>query len=467
MGIRFAASSLLVLATLAAAPSVALAATTEATVTVTMKGRGELGFAVTGPGLVKVRATGPGLLELRILAPNGAVSPTVTGEGVADASMNVTSEMLAKGKLFTAEVRAPRTARKVAANVKLTAEFPGNPLGVTEMKALPEVASRTPAPQSAVVLPPKTPTPSPRPTVEVAKGVLATFKGTSNMAAIGKAPLRVASISSSSPPAPSGDAASSGYPPPSVKYPPITSVALGSGAPCNGYRGCTVHKGDVVVLSGHNFNATLTDANQPKKVTFFYFSSNKEITVDVVGWSDTLIVATLPDTTGLPDQAAAVYVGAPGGTNNSSPYGLFYQQTLVSQYIDFAKCDFGPSVGVGGIRQHSYAGDMTRSWLGAGVGPGGIIYEVSKNPLTWGVSGWDLVLEGARLKNGWKVKNVVFRRLSTGLGHADAWVDTSSVGTDNPEVDLWFEIGILGSLTYDLSIEIEGEAGTAPYDVTP
>lgn len=427
---------------------------------------GSVTFVTAGLGPIVARAIAakPGTaLELSLIGPRGAAVITKRGSGTVEASYDMTAADLAAGGLWTMRTVATDLPATATATVKLHAEYPGSALPDAQFKQLPEVqraiARNPPAadpPPVALVKP------SVKSNVDIAKGVVANLKY--NQAALTSAPLRNIPLPAGAPPAPSTSNSGSGYtnsgntttPTAPAYYPPISSVIVidsNGSRTCNGWRNCGMQRGNTIQIIGQNLDKA------PPKVSFYYFTSQREIDVDPIYVSPTSVTVMVPDVTGLPEQDGALAIGVSGGPT-STPFGFHYFQSLTTDLIDFGSGNW-PGITVFQPHMATTIVGLTSSTIGGtGSVPGAkTTWNVEREPYTTSVSGYDTLLGGAHLKNGWKVKTVTFTRANSGTSGAS--LQTSHEGTDDPSVQVAYAIDTLHSVSYHVTITVEGEVGTS------
>jgi hypothetical protein len=233
--------------------------------------------------------------------------------------------------------------------------------------------------------------------------------------------------------------------------------------------------GDSILLSGQGFCDT-------KGEVHFVISPNQDVTAPIIQWSDTQILAQIPDASGIRDPfAGTCYIKKPKGVK-SGQLGFTFVPAVERKYMNM-KEDL-PEWNVlftKGTADDSWIYGAKRFQDGTWIENVNIVGR--HNSRFWyNNQGYDLFFwhpnepiffppgtsAVSKLKNGWKVAAVNFYGPDTGtqlFGNSE--VTESHVGTDDPSVKVhyWIASGLVDNLhtfEYVLNIEIEGPKGV-PY----
>jgi hypothetical protein len=231
--------------------------------------------------------------------------------------------------------------------------------------------------------------------------------------------------------------------------------------------------GTSVLINGKGFG----DAGE----VHFQVSAGQYVRGTIVQWSDTAIVAEVPDVSGVPVNYTGTSYVRIANSQTNTPFTFTFIPAVERRALDI-NADLDPW----NVQLTRFNDNIARpdSW-GSPPSSGWIrtyhqnafwnhhegddrYFWVSQFPqLPTGLPSWLYPGPPAlhRLKNGWKVVGVTF----SGFGFANlwnSWLAESHVGTDNPYVKVhWYVASLIAfplPLDYKVLIEIEGPKGV-PY----
>ncbi len=379
-----------------------------------------IGFAVTEPGPISVEATWKGAaLSVSLTGP---LSKPIekSGKGSAKVEYVVTAEDVKRSGLWTVTLREERPGKadakaKAAAAGEVILAHPAADMKRVEgeRKALKEKSQDAAKKGSA----------------EGARKSQEEFQTKTAQAQKQVKDLQISVATEFR--KKFGAKAASGNNPQPANGPPatITSISVNQGQP-----------GDPVLVGGTNFNSGTQ--------VFFLVSRDQKLQAQVEIWSDHQLMAYVPDATGIQAFDGGIYPKSGGVNGDLTPF-RFVPMT------DFAVFEIPASWQDDSHMSNNPNLDDTPDASGQ---------EIRNSRMAdyfTGFRGDDEFFRLLRLKNGWVVDTVTFRKEVEGWG--DAYVSDSRTGTDSlyASVHLWGNpIGT--RVTYHISWTIKGPKGV-PY----
>ena len=223
-------------------------------------------------------------------------------------------------------------------------------------------------------------------------------------------------------------------PAPPAPAPVITRLSVAQGQPLT-----------PVIVEGKNFGPVAANG-APNGNIVFVVAPNREVAADIIqAWSDTVVVALVPDLSGLMTYDGQVYVLIGSTKSNGVPFRFLPALETREIYWTTDRVIAEP-----GLASSNKSGDL-----------GDILHGPSNFfQAFFGSKGDDMLFPSSHLKNGWTVQYVGvsynFQR-----GGSDASVVDSRVGTDTPYMKIHWWYDAFHDLIYQFLVRIAGPRGVA------
>jgi hypothetical protein len=414
------------------------------------------GFAVGSPGPIVVTVRWSGVPLIISLVKPGGVSVDQQGTGSVTLQYAVAADDVRKGMLWSVSVRpaqasaAPSSAvdmpiKLVVANVvtgTVSVQYPAGDvkLAQAEMTAKANQAlAAKPAPQplsatlSSTLAAKQAALQTALKTQQSAALVALKSKipaqafqlsnrvAVSDKASAGMSLAKTATKATGSSQQAQVTSAGSSAPATVASVPVIGSLSVASGQP-----------GDPVLVAGSSFSEV------PGEVHFIV-ANGKDIVAPLTAWSDTQLLAAVPDLSGMQGYNGYIYVTR-GGVKSTMVSFRFNPTTELR------------TLGISGDR--GLAGGATFSY--------GAVEHFGAGNL-FGSRGDDQFYLSTKLTNGWTV-NAAYLIGYDGAavytyGNANAYISEFRPGTDSPYVKVHWWMDAFSSVNYDLRVVISGPKG--------
>lgn len=213
-----------------------------------------------------------------------------------------------------------------------------------------------------------------------------------------------------------------------VAVPTITKLSVPQGQPLT-----------PVIIEGKNFGT------QPASA-LFVISPSGAVSGRIEAWSDAMIVADVPDASGLFAYDGKMFVKTAAGNSNEVPFRFIPAQEtrLISMTRDMV---LAPPSGSGTTGDHVWHGP--NSFWECFVGN----------------KGNDVLFPTSRLKNGWTVQTGVISDLRSGSDWV--WLVDSRPGTDTPYLNVRWSYDAFNEVYYTFGVYIAGPKGVPDGIVVP
>jgi len=202
--------------------------------------------------------------------------------------------------------------------------------------------------------------------------------------------------------------------------------------------------GDPVTINGYGFGANPGQIN-------FIVNPGQTVQASADYWSDTQIITSVPQVSGILGYSGNVFV-VTCQQSNAVPFQFnpeidVEQLPIAGNDAAFGDASCGPDICVS-VHRIKADGSVSNLLIAGGF---------------TGRRGDDIFFQGYQLKNGWVLDSV-----NLSLGQASdkrngAQIGADSVGSSSPSVDIhWWDSPALGSASYTLAMYVHGPAGV-PY----
>jgi hypothetical protein len=222
---------------------------------------------------------------------------------------------------------------------------------------------------------------------------------------------------------PGGDNA----PPPPQSPPVVTSLSVPAGQP-----------GDPLLIGGTGFSSETGEVH-------VLVANGRDVPATVTVWTDTQIVAVVPDADGIPPYNGQVYVKRGTAKSTLLPFRFIPATEFRTLGMSTDR-----SISLEGLEPYVQVDK-------------GYVFHPG-DWLSFGAKGNDLFYLYARLKNGWSVDSAYLTdrngQAITRRGHADAYIAELRQGTDSPYLNVrWWRDGGDNGVGYVPHIVISGPKG--------
>ena len=215
-------------------------------------------------------------------------------------------------------------------------------------------------------------------------------------------------------------------------------------------------KGEAFLIQGSNFQVFSMGLgqqvidNQPIVHILVAPGVIKDAVVQV--WSNTQIIAVVPDTSGYPAYDGYIYVETKVGKSDFKPFRVDPDQELF--LLDPRDGDYNAS-------QCNWCDEVSVTQCYPPRYPD-FYYLVDHSTMTTGCGGTDDLWQTFRLKNGWVVKYTDVHKITTS-DNDTAVLANDPTGSDQPHLQINFSMGMSGDahLVYYASVTITGPKGTS------
>lgn len=220
-----------------------------------------------------------------------------------------------------------------------------------------------------------------------------------------------------------------------------------------------LHVGDVITVVGSGFS------NLSHQASLFFLGTWQSFDITVTNWSDTFVQLQVPmNLHGLGSQQGIISLGAPNCACDATAWTFTWVPTMVTQNLSFDPKQYPPGLQIFNSSYNTFAltnrtlgeiswGVWSSSYSGTGDSQSDSFFVAyPNNPNT-----------GFTLRHGWTV-----------TGSSNPWNGSSfpgsgpvtenapTAGSTNPATIVSWAYSGGGYVSYQLSIQVQGEMGTSP-----
>jgi len=226
-----------------------------------------------------------------------------------------------------------------------------------------------------------------------------------------------------------------------------------------------LHVGDVLTISGSGFS------NLAQQVQLFFLGTWTGYQANVITWSDTLVTAQIPSNLhGLGNQTGILSLGGANCACDSTLWTFNWVPVITTQYLPFDLTQYPPNsylrsgtytvLALDSSTQGAFPGSpdvWQASYSGTGDGESDFLFPAfaSTNP----------PMNPITLKNGWTATGVTPFTSSgssfPGSGPCSV-TQAPTPGSTSVQTNVNWNYSGGGYIGYQLSVQVQGEAGTSP-----